>query len=171
MSCQSLRNLYTGIYLGWEMWAPPGRTLSQTKYGYRWLTRDNLESNPVTITPETMSHDVVEQFFWIILPYCSLPRWWWRCSVAKSGPTLCDPMDCSTPSLPVPHYLPEFAQVHVHWVSDAIHLALCQVLLSNKVFCFISTCVSSYSSFLSIEQEPTLWPWKGSPFLQHSHSR
>ena len=42
------------------------------------------------------------------------------CSVAKSCPTLCDPMDCSTPSFPVLHYLLEFAQTHVHWVSDAI---------------------------------------------------
>ena len=171
MSCQSLINLYTGIDLGWEMQTPPGRTLSQTKYGYRWLTRDNLESSPITTNPETVSHAVVEQFFWIILPYCSPPTWWWRRSVAKSGPALCDPMDCSTPSLPVPHYLPEFAQVHVHWVSDAIHLILCWVLLSNKVFCFISTFVSSYSLFLSVEQEPTLRPWKESPFLQHSHSR
>ena len=36
------------------------------------------------------------------------------CSVSKLCPTLCSPMDCSTPGLPVPHYLPEFAQVHVH---------------------------------------------------------
>ena len=33
---------------------------------------------------------------------------------------LCDPMDCSTPGFPVLHYLPEFAQIHVHGVSDAI---------------------------------------------------
>ena len=44
-----------------------------------------------------------------------------RCySVTQSCPTLCDPMDCSTPGFPVLHYLPEFAQTHVHWVSDAI---------------------------------------------------
>ena len=36
------------------------------------------------------------------------------CSVAQSCPTLCDPMDCSTPGFPVLHYLPEFAQVYVH---------------------------------------------------------
>ena len=42
------------------------------------------------------------------------------CSVAKSCPTLCDPMDCSTPGFPILHHLPEFAQIHVHWVSDAI---------------------------------------------------
>ena len=42
------------------------------------------------------------------------------CSVAKLCPTLCDPMDFSTPSFPVLHHLPESAQTHVHWVSDAI---------------------------------------------------
>ena len=41
-------------------------------------------------------------------------------SVAQSCPTLCDPMNCSTPSLPVRHQLPEFTQTHVHWVGDAI---------------------------------------------------
>ena len=41
-------------------------------------------------------------------------------SVAQSCPTLCDPMNCSTPALPVHHQLPEFTQTHVHWVSDAI---------------------------------------------------
>ena len=35
-------------------------------------------------------------------------------------PTLCNPMDCSTPGFPVLHHLPEFAQTHVHWVSDNI---------------------------------------------------
>ena len=42
------------------------------------------------------------------------------CSVSQLCPTLCDPMDCSTPGLPVHHHLPEFAQTHVHWVGDAI---------------------------------------------------
>ena len=41
-------------------------------------------------------------------------------SVAQSCPTLCGPMDCSTPGLPVHHQLPEFTQTHVHQVSDAI---------------------------------------------------
>ena len=34
--------------------------------------------------------------------------------VAQSCLTLCDPMDCCTPGLPVPHHLPDFAQVPVH---------------------------------------------------------
>ena len=41
-------------------------------------------------------------------------------SVAQSCPTLCEPMNCSTPALPVHHHLPEFTQTHVHRVSDAI---------------------------------------------------
>ena len=41
-------------------------------------------------------------------------------SVAQSCPTLCNPMNRSTPGLPVHHQLPEFTQIHVHQVSDAI---------------------------------------------------
>ena len=40
--------------------------------------------------------------------------------VAQSCPTLCNPMDCSTPGLPVHHQLLEFTQTHVHRVGDAI---------------------------------------------------
>ena len=59
-------------------------------------------------------------------------------SVAQSCPTLCDPMNHSTPGLPVRHQLPEFTQTQVHWVGDAIqschplsshHLILCRPLL------------------------------------------
>ena len=41
-------------------------------------------------------------------------------SVAQSCLTLCNPMNCSMPGLPVHHQLPEFTQIHVHWVGDAI---------------------------------------------------
>ena len=41
-------------------------------------------------------------------------------SVAQSCPTLCNPMNCSTPDLPVHHQLLEFTQTHVHQVGDAI---------------------------------------------------
>ena len=41
-------------------------------------------------------------------------------SVAHWCLTLCDPIDCSTPGLPVHHQLPEFTQTHVHRVDDAI---------------------------------------------------
>ena len=41
-------------------------------------------------------------------------------SVAQLCPTLCDPMNHSTPDLPVHHQLPESTQTHVHWVGNAI---------------------------------------------------
>ena len=41
-------------------------------------------------------------------------------SVTQSCPTLCDPMNHSTPGLSVHHQLPEFTETHVHQVSDAI---------------------------------------------------
>ena len=41
-------------------------------------------------------------------------------SVAQSCPTLCDPMNCSMPGLPVYHQLLESTQILVHWVGDAI---------------------------------------------------
>ena len=52
--------------------------------------------------------------------YCSSVQF---SSVAQSCLTLCEPMDCSMPGLPVHHQLPEFTQIHVHWVSDAIQPA------------------------------------------------
>ena len=51
-------------------------------------------------------------------------------SVAQSCPTLCNPMDCSMPDLPVHHQLPEFTQTHVHRVGDAIQPSHALSLLS-----------------------------------------
>ena len=51
-------------------------------------------------------------------------------SVTQSYPTLCNPINCSTPGLPVHHQLPEFAQTHVHEsVMPSSHLILCRPLL------------------------------------------
>ena len=47
-------------------------------------------------------------FLQIILPSIQFS------SVAQLCPTLCDPMNCSTPDIPVHHQLPEFTQTHVH---------------------------------------------------------
>ena len=46
--------------------------------------------------------------------------YWSFSSVARSCPSLCDTMGCSTPGLPVHHQLPELVQTHVHRVCDAI---------------------------------------------------
>ena len=55
--------------------------------------------------------------------------------VTKSRPTLCNPMDCSTPGFPFHHQLPELAQTHVHRVGDAIQPSLlCRPLLLPSIF-------------------------------------
>ena len=63
-------------------------------------------------------------------------------SVAQSCPNLCNPMDCSTPGLPVHQKLPEFTQTLVHW---------CHPTISSSVVLF-SSCLQSFpasGSFLS----------------------
>ena len=87
------------------------------------------------ITPEPFSflfnfrgfcNVLLERTFLIAsMSFCSLSVQF--SSVAQSCPTFCNPMNCSTPGLPVHHQLLEFTQTHVHWVSDAIqpsHLLL-----------------------------------------------
>ena len=46
---------------------------------------------------------------------------------------LCNPMDCSTPGFPVPHHLPEFAQVHVHLIGDPSNHLICHSLLVPSI--------------------------------------
>ena len=71
------------------------------------------------------------------------------CSVAQSCLTLCSPMDCSMLGFPVLHYLPEFAQTHMHWINDANHLILCHTLLFLPSV-FASIRVFSYELALHI---------------------
>ena len=70
------------------------------------------------------------------------------CSVTKSCPTLCDSMDCSTPGFLVLYYIPEFALIHVHWVSDAIQP--CHSLLPPPPLC------------LKLSQHQGLFQWVSS---------
>ena len=78
-------------------------------------------------------------------------------SVAQSCQTLCDPMNHSTPGLPVHYQLPEFTQIHVHSVSDASsHLILCRPLLllptvppSIRVFSNESTLLMRWPKYWS----------------------
>ena len=93
------------------------------------------------------------------------------CWVAKSCPTICDPMDSSTPGFPVLHYLLEFVQIHVHWVGDAIqpshplsppfppalNLSQQQVFSSESALCIrwpkywsFSFSISPYNEYLGL---------------------
>ena len=74
---------------------------------------------PITlyITPLVLTDLTIASLFVLfdplhpVVPLHSPPQF---SSVAQSCLTLCDPMDCSTPGLPVHHQLPEFTQTHVH---------------------------------------------------------
>ena len=63
-------------------------------------------------------------------------KWMNISSVTQSCPTLCNPMDCSTPGLPVYHQLQKFTQTHVHSVKDVIqpsHPLSCLLLLPSML--------------------------------------
>ena len=75
------------------------------------------------ISPELKKKKVKNSFLCIFqkinLDKCGIPTIQFS-SVAQTCPTLCNPMNHSTPGLPVHHQLPESTQTHVHWVGDAI---------------------------------------------------
>ena len=93
-------------------------------------------------------------------PFCS-------CSVAKSYPILCDPMDCSMPGFPVLHHLPEFVQVHVHWVGDAIQPSHPMLSPSPPTFNLLSIRVFSNESAVCIKC-PKYWSFSISPSKEYS---
>ena len=75
------------------------------RYSHPIRAPGRQEQGAINIRPLSPSH------FLLDLPFSS---------VAQLCLTLCDPMDCSTPGLPVHHQLPEFTQTHVHCVGDTI---------------------------------------------------
>ena len=85
-----------------------------------------FQLHPTLATPWTgarqapLSIALSWQEYWSRLSFPSPLFEYFCCSVAQLCLALCDPMDCSTPGLPVPHHLPRFAQVHVHCISDAV---------------------------------------------------
>ena len=92
------------------------------------------------------------------------------CSVAKSCPTPCNPMNCHMPGFPVLHCLSELAQIHAHWVNDAInHLILCHPLLLPSIFPSIRVFSNKlalcsrwpeYGTFINTFTLNKLLPWK-----------
>ena len=91
-------------------------------------------------------------------------------SAAQLCPTLCDPMDCNTTGLPVPHQLSEFAQIHVHRVGDATsnHLILCHPLFFLPSI-FPRIRVFSEQSVLRIRW-PKYWSFSFSISPSNEHS-
>ena len=91
----------------------------------RWLSPSNKEglsnSGPRTLLWSRSQSPAAIGKAWARSPFLTVIMYWSCCClVAQLCPTLCNPMDCSTPGLPVLHQLLEFAQVHVHCINDAV---------------------------------------------------
>ena len=95
----------------WVLTDPLGDSDAMLKFESPW--HRTLEMVSFHFTAEWSMEE--EQKPWRTLLYKVLFS-----SVAQLCPTLCDPMDCSTPGFPVHHQLPELAQTHIHRVGDAI---------------------------------------------------
>ena len=90
-------------------------------------------------------------------------------SVAQPCPTLWDPVDCSTPGLPVHHQLPEFTQTHIYWVSDAIQLSHPLLSPSPPPSIFPSIRIFSNESVLHIRW-PKYWSFSFNISLSNEYS-
>ena len=79
---------------------------------YSFLTFSSIIGSygTLSIVPFALKYVLVGYIFDILVQFSS---------IAQSCPTLCDPMNCSMPGLPVHHQLPEFTQTHVRQVDDA----------------------------------------------------
>ena len=90
-------------------------------------------------------------------------------SVAQLCLTLCNPMDCSTPGLPVHHQLLEFTQTHVHRVSDAIQPSH-PLLSPSPPTCNLSQHQGLFQGVSSSQQVPEDWSFSFniSPFNEYS---
>ena len=116
------------IYNQKEKWASLGRAKYDI-FGKKWiLTWDGEEKREhllCSLCGDIPQLDQVHNWLtdWlnpIILNSVALLYHHQFSSISQSCPTLCDPMDCSMPGLPIHHQLPEFTQMHIHWVGDAI---------------------------------------------------
>ena len=116
------------ICSGWWLAAPGGQQLAAAHHLDDFIMENLLlDISSLTAYSRTLKRFPASSRVWI----SSTPHHNSCCPVAQSCPTLCDPMDCSTPGFSVLHYLLESAQTHVHWVSEAEsnHLILCHPLL------------------------------------------
>ena len=89
-------------------------------------------------------------------------------SVAQPCPTLCDPMDCLTPGLPVHHQLLQLTQTHVHRVGDAIQLS--HPLLSPSPLLSIFPSIRVFSNELVLHiRWPNYWSFSFSISPSNEH--
>ena len=113
----------------------PWRGTGIEDYGSNQFSKNKSENVRVAACFSEHNHG------WLQVSFCCS-------SLAKSCPTLCDPKDFSISGSSVFHYLPEFTQIHVHWVSDAIQRS--------------HPLSSPFTPALSLSQHQSLFQWVGS---------
>ena len=109
--CYYLKRILRNCLLGSQM-----RYKHTHSFVLLWYTHTTLNSEFVWIKIYYCYHIILLKQLSIAL-YSSSVQF---SSVTQSCPTICDPMDCSTPGLPVHHQILELIQTHVHWVGHAI---------------------------------------------------
>ena len=148
--CLSSFPPHTAVSLsGWQNFQ--GRVRSMWTQCSHMPNKDHQISSPCDYEPLPPPPWELELTYFHLCHTKHCSTWYWVivcCSVAKSCPTLCDPMDCSTPGFPVLHSLPEFAKIYVHWVGDAIQP-------SHSLW-------SSSLLALNLSQHQGLFQWVGS---------
>ena len=120
---------------GWESWMTsltPWTRVWVNSGSWGWTRRPGVLQS---MGSQIVRHDWATELNWYLQSLCFSANSVIT-SVTLLCPTLCDPMDCSTPGLPVYHHLPEFAQTHVHQVMmPSNHLILCcPLLLPPSIF-------------------------------------
>ena len=105
-------------------WSEFGVSIFYFSHSGRWIRKSHCSFNCISLMANDVDHLFTCLFFFLYhlnILFDEMPHHGFQfSSVAQSCPTLCDPMNCSTPGLPVHHQLPEFTQTHIHPVSDAI---------------------------------------------------
>ena len=126
------------IFIKIDWWQEKGTTEDEIVWWYHWLNGRELANSRSwwwtgrpdmlqSMGSKRVGHDWATELNWTVIMYLHLEflqnfiSYSSVNSITQSCPTLCDPIYCSTPGLPVHHKLPEFTQTHVHWVGDAIH--------------------------------------------------
>ena len=103
------------LYSQYSCWGNP------MNRGAWWATVHGVSKSPTRLSDWAYTHilwNIIKAIEWGYADY--KVNLLFSHSVPQSYLTLCDPLNCSTPSFPVLHYLLEITQTHVHWVSDAI---------------------------------------------------
>ena len=133
LAAQMVKNLLACGRPGFDSWVGkiPWRRAWQPTPELQYACLENPHGQRSLVGYSPWGHKELDTTEWLNIAQHKLDVPVQFSSVTQSCLTLCNPMDCSTPGLPVHQQLPEFNQTHVHWVSAAIWIPIlyCPLLL------------------------------------------